>query len=187
MRLLLLLVLLLSLAIPAEAVVHEVTIGNNFFAPKNTVVQPGDIVRWTWVGGVPHSTTSDGTSPKAWDSGITSMAGFTFELEFTGVDGPGPFPYHCSVHALSMKDTIFVAPPPGGCCQGESIGDADCNQVGPDIGDVTAIITNLFITLGDFCCDDEADLDFSELIDIGDLTLLITALFITLDPLPACP
>lgn len=29
-------------------------------------------------------------------------------VEFTGGDGPGPFPYHCEVHPVTMKDTIFV-------------------------------------------------------------------------------
>ena len=105
------LALLLFLPLIASATIHQVTVGNNFFAPTNTTIILGDTVRWTWVGGVPHSTTSDPTSPKFWDSGIWSSAGYTFDVVFTRADGFGPFPYHCTVHP-TMVDTIFVATSP---------------------------------------------------------------------------
>lgn len=75
---------------------------------------------------------------------------------------------------------------PLACCQGETVGNIDCEGI-IDIGDVTVAIQKMFITLDEFCCEDEVDIDSSGLIDIGDLTLLITALFITLEPLPSCP
>ena len=103
---------ILSLPINGFATVHSITIGNNFFSPSGTIVTPGDTVRWTWAGGLPHSTTSDGSSPKAWDSGVSSTGGNTFDLVFSVVDGPGPFPYHCSVHFATMFDTVFVAAVP---------------------------------------------------------------------------
>ena len=107
------LLVFLSLPVSGFATVHNITIGNNFFSPLGTVVVPGDTVRWTWVGGGPqHSITSDVSSPKSWDSGTSNTGGNTFDLVFSVADGPGPFPYHCSVHSATMKDTIFVAAAP---------------------------------------------------------------------------
>ena len=106
-----LLVLLLSAA-PIEATIHNITISNNFFSPLGTVVDAGDTVRWTWVGGISHNTTSVVGSPKTWASATSSLPGFAFEQVFTASDGPGPFPYLCTIHSFSMKDTIKVNPPP---------------------------------------------------------------------------
>jgi hypothetical protein len=39
----------------------------------------------------------------------------------------------------------------------------------------------------DVCCEDEADTDYSGVIDIGDMADLITSLFIDLLPLAPCP
>ncbi|HWR84016.1 MAG TPA: CHRD domain-containing protein [Candidatus Deferrimicrobium sp.] len=96
---------------PARATVHNVSIGNFSFTPPKTTVVPGDTVKWTLVAGF-HTTTSDVSSPKAWDSGTMSTPGQTFSVVFTGGDGPGPFPYHCDFHSLTMEDTIFMAAPP---------------------------------------------------------------------------
>lgn len=72
------------------------------------------------------------------------------------------------------------------CCTGPTTGNVDCTGI-IDIGDVTVMIQNLFITLNNPCCQDEADIDQSGLVDIGDLTVLISSLFITLNPMPDCP
>ncbi len=100
----LLLMLVFFLAGLGRATVHEIEVGNFFFSPTNTVVQPGDTVRWTLVSGT-HTTTSEPSSPKNWDSGILSGS---FDLVFEASDGPGPFPYLCSIHPTTMKDTIFM-------------------------------------------------------------------------------
>ena len=97
---------------PVEATIHNITISNNFFSPLGTTIAPGDTVRWTWVGGIQHNTTSEIGSPKTWASITSSQAGFVFELAFPASDGPGPFPYLCTIHPFSMKDTIFVNIPP---------------------------------------------------------------------------
>ncbi|MDH3890273.1 MAG: CHRD domain-containing protein [candidate division Zixibacteria bacterium] len=93
-----------------HATIHHIDVGNFFFAPTGTTVAPGDTVRWTFVGGS-HTTTSEVTSPKAWDSGIMPVSD-SFDVVFSAGDGPGPFPYLCSVHPFSMKDTIFVTAAP---------------------------------------------------------------------------
>jgi plastocyanin len=120
-------------AVPVSATIHIVQISNFTFTPKNTMVTPGDTVRWVMVSGT-HTTTSDPSSPKVWDSGIFPV-GNNFDLVFTAGDGPGPFPYHCAVH-LSMKDTIFVSPPP--VC-GDANGDKTVN-----VGDAVSLINYVF-------------------------------------------
>ena len=80
------------------------------------------------------------------------------------------------------------------CCIG-TIGNVDGS---PDqtvsLGDLTAMVDVLFISLNPVACPAEADVDQSggthptqSNISLGDLTALIGHLFITLDPFPACP
>lgn len=101
---------MLLLANPATAVIHEINIGNFFFSPTKTTVAPGDTVRWTMVSGISHTTTSEVSSPKSWDSDLM-VVDDVYDVVFTEGDGPGPFPYLCSVHPFSMKDTIFMSIP----------------------------------------------------------------------------
>ncbi len=104
------------------ATVHHIDIGNFFYSPLGTIVQPGDTVRWTNTAGS-HTSTSEGSSPKIWDSGIIPI-GDSFDLVFTVADGTGPFPYLCSVHPTIMKDTIYMDCPDG---DGDSVCDAADN------------------------------------------------------------
>ncbi len=97
----------LGLLPTAHATIRNINVGNFFFTPLHTVANIGDTIQWTFVSGI-HSTTSDVTSPKSWDSGTKSSG--TFRIVLTRDDRPGPFPYHCSVHPLMMIDTIFVSP-----------------------------------------------------------------------------
>jgi hypothetical protein len=109
-------------------------------------------------------------------SGLTTDTGlftFTVRLEDQG-----------SAYVDEVELSIRINPDT--CCV-DVVGNADCSQDQVvDIGDVTACITNLFISLDEFCCKGEADVDFSDVVDVGDLTLIITSLFISLDPFPAC-
>ncbi len=100
--------LLLAMATPAAAVIHVVNVGNFFFTPAKTHVSPGDTVRWAYSSGIQHTSTSDLSSVKSWNSPLLTSPGQFFDVVFTLADGPGPFPYHCSVHPLAMMDTIFV-------------------------------------------------------------------------------
>jgi len=94
-------------AVSAQATVHEIRVGNFFFAPQNTTVDYGDTVRWRFVGGT-HTSTSDPSSAKSWNSG--SKTSGTFDIVIAPADGPGPFPYHCALHPM-MQDTIRVSGP----------------------------------------------------------------------------
>lgn len=89
--------------------------------------------------------------------------------------------YGSSTWSTSVNSVMF-----SGCCTDATMGNVDCAGI-IDIGDVTVMIQNLFITLNEPCCFDEADIDLTGLVDIGDLTMLISSLFITLNPLQECP
>ena len=114
LRIILLVIIPLLFIMPiSKATIHEISISSFAFTPVGpdpTIISHGDTVRWNWTGGF-HSTTADGTSPVFWDSGIIGT-GSTFDRVFTEADGPGPFPYHCTPHSFSMKDTIYIAPKP---------------------------------------------------------------------------
>jgi plastocyanin len=92
-----------------KATVRTVTVTNNQFNPSSLQINDGDTVRWIrQAGTVPHTTTSDVSSTKDWDSG-TLQIGVAFDVPFsTSTDGTGPFHYHCDFHSLSMKGTITV-------------------------------------------------------------------------------
>jgi len=102
--------LLLAMTAVATATKHIVNVANFSFTPAKTHVAPGDTVRWVWSSGL-HTTTSDPTSSKSWNSPTLSGSGQFFDVAFALADGPGPFPYHCAIHSLSMFDTIFVDVP----------------------------------------------------------------------------
>ncbi len=167
----------------ARAANHTITIDDFFFAPLKTHVQLNDSVIWVWVGSFSHSSTSDLGSGKTWGSGNKSSG--RFGIKITAADGAGPFPYHCAVHA-SMKDTIFLDPPPA-CCPGPNTGNIDCDPAqGIDISDLTALIDNLYVSFAPLCCVKAANTDGQPGIDIGDLTALIDFLYISFTPPAAC-
>jgi plastocyanin len=120
------------------ASVHHIRVGDEFFSPANTLVNQGDQVIWAWQNGL-HNTASDPSSAKSWTSPNLSTTGHNFQLTFTAGDGPGPFPYHCDFHPLTMLDTIFVnAAPPCTAC-GNANSDASIN-----ISDAVYLIAYIF-------------------------------------------
>jgi len=97
--------LLVAVSVPATAlgVIHEVTVGDNFFSPSELTIQPGDTVRWVnAAGGAPHNVTSN---DDAWTASETDDE-FIFEVVF---NDPGQFPYRCTIHSATMTGTITVA------------------------------------------------------------------------------
>lgn len=75
------------------------------------------------------------------------------------------------------------------CCCSGIVGNVDCDGAESiDIGDLTALIDNLFLTFTPLCCPNEANCEIAGAgIDIGDLTILIDFLFVTFTALPTCP
>ena len=94
-----------------------VNIGDFFFSPTAVTINVNDQVKWTWVGSIGHTTTSD---TGLWDSGVNGN-GATFVNTFTTA---GKFPYHCTVHpfmmaaitvqAANMPPTVTITNPPNG-------------------------------------------------------------------------
>lgn len=121
-------VLLILAPLSAHATLYNINIGNFFFAPLKTTVNYGDTVQWTLVGGV-HSSTSDPSSAKVWNSGVMGVVGTTYQIVIAYADGVGPFPYHCSVHP-AMVDTIFVRPAVNSRVNTTSIAGTDQNNSG---------------------------------------------------------
>jgi hypothetical protein len=79
-------------------------------------------------------------------------------------------------------------PPCEACCTG-TVGNVKCEpDDGVDVGDLTALIDNLFLTFTPLCCVEEANCDGGPAgqIDVGDLTALIDNLFLTFKPLRTC-
>lgn len=85
----------------APAATVNVSVGDDFFNPATVNISPGDTVDWVWVGAIIHSSTSD---TGVWGSAI--MASGSFPHTFPSA---GSFPYHCSVHPLTMLGTVNVA------------------------------------------------------------------------------
>lgn len=82
---------------------------------------------------------------------------------------------------------VIQGPPPPLCCIGTT-GNVDCDPGDNiDIGDLTLLVDNLFISFAPLCCPAEANIDGVGDVDIGDLTLLVDNLFISFTPLPNCP
>lgn len=89
-----------SLAAPAIAASHAVSIIDFGYTPASVTVQAGDTVIWTNTGQAVHTVSADNGS---FDSG-TLLSGRTFAMMFST---PGTFAYHCNVHP-SMHGTVVV-------------------------------------------------------------------------------
>jgi plastocyanin len=95
-------VLILSSPVLASNTAN-VNIGDFFFSPSAVTINVNDQVRWTWIGSIGHTTTSD---TGLWDSGINGN-GATFVNTFAVA---GKFPYHCTVHPFMMAAITVQAP-----------------------------------------------------------------------------
>ena len=183
------LVALLLFVPQVNATIHTVNVGNFFFSPLKTTVQPGDTVRWNFTSATQHTSTSDAGAPKAWDSGLKG-AGGSFDVVFELADGPGPFPYHCTPHSAIMKDTIFMSAPPS-CCVDRGNVDDVIGPGGPvDVSDLTYLVNFLFKGGPVPPCEDQGNVDSivgpGGPIDVSDLTYLVNFLFKGGPAPPAC-
>lgn len=107
MRFLVASVLAGALAFPgaASAADANVQIGDFFFRPDYTRIEPGDSVTWTMLDASPHTATATSASPAPFDSGEL-LPGQTFAFTFTA---PGRYPYLCTLHPF-MKGVVQVGP-----------------------------------------------------------------------------
>ena len=113
-------------------------------------------------------------------SGIPTDTGmFTFEVTMsnpgTGLSDVGEY----SIHIV----------PGASCCIGMRGNIDNSPDDAVSLGDLTALIDHMFITLSPLACPEEGNLDLSAdgEASLADLTRLIDFLFISFDPLPPCP
>ena len=85
---------------------RSVNIGDNFFDPPNSAVEPGSTITWTNNGDEPHTVTADDGS---FDSGILNP-GDSYTVAF---DGQGTVTYHCAIHP-EMRGSVTVGGGGGG-------------------------------------------------------------------------
>jgi plastocyanin len=76
--------------------------GSNSYSPNPATVKVGQTVAWRNADSLPHTATADGS---AFDTG-TLAAGATSSPITMNV--AGSFPYHCTIHGLTMVGTLTV-------------------------------------------------------------------------------
>ena len=79
------------------------TVGDNFFSPRDTVVQLNGTVTWTWTGVQPHTVSFSGGPESGSPAGTPQTSG-TYARPFTSL---GKFSYFCRVHG-NMTGTVTV-------------------------------------------------------------------------------
>jgi len=94
-------------ATQAEAVpaVVSVSIGDNFYKPKDVSIKVGQSVKWRNDGAVAHTVTSDGDSSVTFDSGTLEPRG-VYALK---PGSRGKLTYFCTIHGKVQSGTITVS------------------------------------------------------------------------------
>jgi plastocyanin len=88
-------------AIPA---VVKVSIGDNFYKPKDLTIKRGQSISWRNQGAVAHTVTSDSDSAVKFDSGTLNPGG-VYALK---PNTAGKITYHCTIHGKVQSGTITV-------------------------------------------------------------------------------
>ncbi len=91
-----------------NAAEHQVDIVDFTYQPADLTINVGDMVTWTNIDMIEHTSTSD---DGVWDSGLLSH-GESFTFTF---DTEGTYPYHCTPHPF-MTGVITVSGGQMGCC-----------------------------------------------------------------------
>ncbi len=98
--------LILFVAQRSEAMVWNVSVGNNFFNPSSiSSAEIGDTIRWTLSSGI-HTTTSTSV-PAGANSWNYSFSGGGDSFDYK-VLVAGTYNYFCTVHGASMSGSITV-------------------------------------------------------------------------------
>lgn len=91
---------------------QEIQVLDFEFHPKEVSIEQGDLVRFNWIGSIPHTSTSDATGgPDGWNSGLLGQ-GSSFEVSISEL---GDHPYYCIPHGspggIGMAGLIQVEDP----------------------------------------------------------------------------
>lgn len=95
----------------SSGIIHTVNVEDFQFNPNVINITVGDVVKWNWVGAIPHTSTSDvsGTSD-SWDSGLLGNG----SMYTSPVLSEGEHGYYCIPHGapggVGMAGTIHVLP-----------------------------------------------------------------------------
>jgi len=89
-------------AIPA---VVKVSIGDNFYKPKDLDIRRGQSISWRNQGAVAHTVTSDSDSTVKFDSGNLNPGG-VYALKPNTI---GKITYVCTIHGKAQSGTVTVA------------------------------------------------------------------------------
>lgn len=79
----------------------NVSIQSSAFYPASQVISKGTIVKWTNNDGMDHTVTSNSAVFDSGNISSTQTYSYTFNT-------PGSYPYHCTIHGVSMSGTITV-------------------------------------------------------------------------------
>jgi plastocyanin len=88
-------------AVPA---VVKVSIGDNFYKPKDLTIKRGQSISWRNQGAVAHTVTSDTDSDVKLDSGTLEPGG-VYALK---PNTAGKITYSCTIHGKVQSGTITV-------------------------------------------------------------------------------
>ena len=88
-------------AVPA---VVKVSIGDNFYKPKDLTIKRGQSISWRNQGAVAHTVTSDTDSTVKFDSGTLDPRGVYALKPSTA----GKLTYYCTIHGKVQSGTITV-------------------------------------------------------------------------------
>jgi plastocyanin len=91
----------------AQATVHTVTVGSNFFSPSTLTIQAGDSVVWNCVSGCHNvnGTTATFPSNPAGFGNSVACSPWTYVFKFTVT---GTYNYQCDLHSPGMSGSIAV-------------------------------------------------------------------------------
>ncbi|WP_338675326.1 cupredoxin domain-containing protein [Streptomyces sp. SCSIO 30461] len=90
-------------ASPTVAAIDRIAIQGFAFKPADLMVRPGATITVVNQDSAPHTVTA--TEGEAFDTGEIAGGKST---TFTAPDGPGTYPFFCSIHP-NMKATLTVA------------------------------------------------------------------------------
>lgn len=92
------------------ATTHQVTVQNNFFSPRDLVVQSGDTVVWMSTEGFHNVNGSQAEypdNPDGFTNGDAANSPWSYTFVF---EKPGLYNYHCDPHrSIDMLGTVTVA------------------------------------------------------------------------------
>jgi manganese oxidase len=89
-------------AVPA---VVKVSIGDNFYKPKDLTIKRGQSISWRNEGTVAHTVTSDTDSSVKFDSGTLEPRSSAYALKPTTA---GKITYYCTIHGKVQSGTVTV-------------------------------------------------------------------------------